>query len=203
MTQLGNVALQCRLREGGWWNGPSPVTVGLEHRPSRWFMQQIWNVWNVLIVKVLIVTWRMWRIPGSARMLTDTTQRMHIRKKKKKETREPRAQRQGDFVLLNGCGKLYKESDISPKMDYWHSIVLISSFPIFILPLLSQIFMKPYNAWNTVIGRRFASHQTWISSNSWETMSLIVSLYEIKTYNRSEKQTERGKKVIKNERVEK
>lgn len=35
-----------------------------------------------------------------------------------KEKGNMRAQRQGDFVLLNGCGKLYKESDISPKIDY-------------------------------------------------------------------------------------
>ena len=34
------------------------------------------------------------------------------------EKENTRAQRQGDFVLLNGCGKLYEESDISPKMDY-------------------------------------------------------------------------------------
>lgn len=88
-------------------------------------------------------------------MLTGTTQRMHIRKKKKKETRESK-----DRVILfylTGVGNFIKKVIFHPK---WTTDIQLFSFPIFILPLLSQIFMKLYNAWNTVIGRRFASHQT-------------------------------------------
>lgn len=143
MTQLGNVALQCRLRERGWCNGPSPVTVGLEHRPSRWFMQQIRNVWNVLIVKVLIVTWRMWRSPGSARMLTDTTQRMHIRKKKNKKTRELK-----DRVILfylTGVGNFITKVIFHPK---WTTDIQLFSFPHFLSS--SCLFSLKY-LWNPIM----------------------------------------------------